>query len=141
MIKIIVTDKILHGIVRENLSKFAVQLRGEGFVVRHDECWPVQLLNHVSRRKRFSASGDTQQSLEILAFFKVLDEFLDRLRLIPLRGHVAFELKIHAPSELLWSYDIQRNVDGRNTVRQCAHGDSFDAGFGVIGDILNVYAA
>jgi hypothetical protein len=36
-----VGDEVLDGVVREELAKLAVKLRGERLVVRQDECRPV----------------------------------------------------------------------------------------------------
>ena len=39
LVVVIVGDKILHRVLREELLKLAVELGGEGFVMRYDQRW------------------------------------------------------------------------------------------------------
>ena len=58
-----VTHKILDRIVWEELLEFAVELRGERLVVRHDERRPPQILNHIRNSECLARSRDTKERL------------------------------------------------------------------------------
>lgn len=53
-------DKILHGVIREHLLEFSVQLSGQCFIMGDDQCGFLQLLDHVGHRKRLSRTRNPQ---------------------------------------------------------------------------------
>ena len=52
------------------------------FIVRKYQSWLVKLSNDVRHGKRLTGACDTQQSLELVAFFKAFDQFFDCLGLV-----------------------------------------------------------
>ena len=51
LVVVVVTDEIVDGVAREELSEFGVQLRSERLVVAQDQRRPLDLLDDVGHRK------------------------------------------------------------------------------------------
>ena len=47
----------------EELFEFSVELCRERLVMRHHNCWPLELLNDVGHGEGFTATGNTQECL------------------------------------------------------------------------------
>ena len=58
LVVIVVRNKIMHGIVREEFLKFGSELGGQGFVVGDNKGRPVQLGYNISHAVRFPAARD-----------------------------------------------------------------------------------
>src|SRR5438552_6716358 len=95
LIIIEVADEIFDRVTREELFEFRVKLRRQRFVVRNDECRPVQLLDDVRYRESFSRTGDAEQRLMAIPGFDRLEELGDRLSLVAARFVTRLELKRH----------------------------------------------
>jgi hypothetical protein len=72
----------VHGVLREQLLELAEQLRREDLVVRDDQGWPLDLLDHVRDRERLAGAGDAEQDLRLVASLEAFDQLGDRLGLI-----------------------------------------------------------
>ena len=75
-------DKILHGVVGEELLELGIELRRQGFIVGDDQRGLVQRLNHICHGERLAGASDAQQRLKLIAFFEALDQLGDGLGLI-----------------------------------------------------------
>jgi hypothetical protein len=65
------------------------ELSGEGFVVREDEGWAIEPLDHFRHGKGLARSGDAEQDLMLLARLDSGEELLDSAALVALRLVVA----------------------------------------------------
>lgn len=79
---LLVGDKILDCILREELLKLAVKLGCQGLVVGDDKRRLVQRLDDVGHCKRLARSRDAQKRLKLISFFKALHQLGDSLGLI-----------------------------------------------------------
>ena len=75
-------DKILHGILREEFFHFTVKLRRQCFIVRKYQSWFIKLCDDVRHGEGLTGTGNSQQSLELVAFLKAPDQLLDCLGLV-----------------------------------------------------------
>ena len=75
-------DKILYGVVGEELLELAVELCRQGLVVRNDQCRFIQLLDNVCHREGFTGTCDAQKCLALVAFLETFDQLLNGLRLV-----------------------------------------------------------
>ena len=63
LIVVIVRNEIMHCVLWKELPILLRELGGERFIVREDECRLVVRGDDVRDRKRFPASGDTEERL------------------------------------------------------------------------------
>jgi hypothetical protein len=75
--------------VREKLLELMKELSGEGFVVREDEGWAIEPLDHFRHGKGLARAGDAEQNLMLFASLNAGEEFVDGAALIALRLVVA----------------------------------------------------
>ena len=66
----------------EELFELAVELRGQRFVVRHDDGRTLQCLHHISHGEGFSRSRDPQQNLRGETRLHARNQLLDRSGLV-----------------------------------------------------------
>ena len=93
LIVVVIADEVLHRIVREELFHFAIELRCECLVRRHDERRPVRLRDHVRDGEGLAAAGDAEQGLVLVLGLEARRELGDGLGLISLGREVADELE------------------------------------------------
>ena len=91
-----VADEILHGIVREELLELAVELRSQRLVVRHDDRWTLQLLNHIRRGEGLAGPRHSKKRLVAVACGKGSSQARNRPRLIPLRTVFRLQFEHHS---------------------------------------------
>ena len=82
LVVIVIGDKVFHCVLREEFLHLSVKLRCQCFIVRKYQSWFVKLCDDVRHGEGLTGTGDTQQSLELVAFFKAPDQFFDGLGLI-----------------------------------------------------------
>src|SRR6266542_3639654 len=85
-----VADEIFDCVARKELFELGVKLGRERLVVRNDKRRLVQLMDHVRDGKSFSRTSDTEQRLMAIAGLERLQEFGNRLSLIPARPVIRF---------------------------------------------------
>ena len=90
LVVVVVADEVLDGVVREELAKLAVQLRGQGLVGGEDDGRPPEPGDDVGHGEGLARAGDAQQRLEDFAVAHALDQLLDGGRLVA-RGRVRQE--------------------------------------------------
>ena len=95
LVVVVVGDKVLDRVVREELLHLAVELRRERLVVGDDECRLLQLLNHIRHRKGLARARHADQGLELIARAKPADQFLYGLRLVARRLKLTVQFKFH----------------------------------------------
>jgi len=83
LVVVVIGNEILHGIVREELPKFRIELRRQCLVRRQDQRRPPQPGDDVGHRVGLARAGDAQQGLEGKSILDAIDEQPDRLGLIP----------------------------------------------------------
>jgi hypothetical protein len=93
LVVIIVRNKIGNGVLREEILELGIQLRGQGFVVRHDQRRFLQLLDDGGNREGLASAGRTQQDLVLASVLDALHKLVDGFRLVAggLEGSVKFE--------------------------------------------------
>src|SRR4029079_15047930 len=82
---IVVADKVLDGVVGEELFILGVKLRRQRLVGRQHECWLLDTGNDLRDSERLAAAGHAKQCLVLLAALDAFDELLNRRRLISRR--------------------------------------------------------
>jgi len=82
LVVVVVADKILHCVLREERLKLAVELCGECLVVADDERRPLHRFNNFSHGERFAAASHALERLVLVAVEKTFSKFLYSLRLI-----------------------------------------------------------
>ena len=78
LVIVVVADKVLNGVVREELAKFRVQLRGECLVRRHDDGRSPQSGDHIGHGVRLARASHPQQGLKGEPVLDALGQLLDR---------------------------------------------------------------
>jgi len=97
LIKVVIGDEVLDGIVGKKSLEFVIELGGQGLVVGHDQGGAVGGLDHFGGGVGFARPGYTEQDLMLLAIEDASGQGLDGPRLIALRLVVAYQLKVHTP--------------------------------------------
>ena len=95
LIVVVVGDKVLDRIVREELFHLAVELRRERLVVGDDERRLLQLLNYIRHRKGLARARHADQGLKLIARAKPVGQFLYGLRLVARRLKLTVQFKFH----------------------------------------------
>ena len=85
LVIVVIGDKILDRIVREERLELVVELRRQGLVMRQDQRGAIQLLDDLGHREGLARSGDAEQHLVLVAVQNAARQRLDRLPLISLR--------------------------------------------------------
>ena len=85
LVVVVVGNEILHCVVREELLELAVELRGQGLVVCHNNGRPLQRLHHIGHSEGFSRAGNTQQNLRGEPRLHARNQLLDRSGLVTRR--------------------------------------------------------
>ena len=93
LIVIVVGDEVLDGVVREELSKFGVELSGQRLVVGQDQRRLLHLLDHLRYDVRLAGAGSTQQRLVLVSLADTLHQRCNGLRLVAGRLKVGDDLK------------------------------------------------
>ena len=84
LVIVVIGNEVLDRVVREEALEFVVELRGQSFVVRHDQRRAVGGLDHFGGGEGLARSGDAQQDLVLLAIEDAAGEGFDGLRLVAL---------------------------------------------------------
>ena len=95
LVVVVIGDKILDCVVREELLELMIELRGESFIVGEDQRRPVQLLDHLGNGKSFAGAGDAEQHLMFFAADNAANQLINCARLIATRLVVTDKLKVH----------------------------------------------
>ena len=74
LVVVVVGHKIFYRVLRKKFLELAVELAGQGLIVGYDQGGLVKLCNHVGHGESLAAAGNAQQSLELVAFLKALDQ-------------------------------------------------------------------
>ncbi len=103
LVVVVIADKVLDRIMREEAFEFREKLRRQGLVVGDDNGRASPLADHISHRKGFARAGHTLQRQTLRARLQPLRQLLDRLRLIAGRRKVRHHRKLchsvlHIPS-------------------------------------------
>ena len=95
LVVVVVGDKVLHRILREELLHLAVKLRRERLIVGDDERRLLQLLNHICHREGLTGTRHADQGLKLIALPKAFDQLPYGLRLVSRRLKLAVQFKFH----------------------------------------------
>ena len=93
LIIIVIANKILDGVVREEGFEFIEKLRSQGFVVCDHQGRSLQFTDDIGHGESLARTGDAQQNLVFLFFFNTFDQFTDCMGLIASRAVIRFEKK------------------------------------------------
>ncbi len=88
-------------VLGEEIAKLAVELGGEGLVVRHHQRRAVHLGDEVGDGEGLAAAGDAEEDLMSVAAPEAAEQFLDRLGLIAGRFVLRDELELRGGSVAL----------------------------------------
>lgn len=75
----------MHRVAGKEFAEFAIELGGEGFVVRDDERGLIILGDDLGHRECLARTRHAEQNLMLFASFESCGDFLDRLRLVARR--------------------------------------------------------
>ena len=73
----ILGHEVFHRVLREEFLELAVELPGQGLIVRYDQSRLVQCLDDVGHGEGLAGAGDAQQGLELVAFLEALHRLCD----------------------------------------------------------------
>ncbi len=73
----ILGHEVFHRVLREEFLELAVELPGQGLIVRYDQSRLVQCLDDVGHGEGLAGAGDAQQGLELVAFLEALHQLCD----------------------------------------------------------------
>jgi len=93
LVVIIITDKILHGILGEKQLELSEKLGGQGLVGGQDQRGFLDLGHHLGHGKGFTRPGDPQQDLVWQPLVDPGHQLLDGLRLIALGGKLRNQME------------------------------------------------
>ena len=85
LVVVVVAHKVLDRVLGEELSKFAVQLRGQRLVGRKDDGRAPHAGNHIGHGEGLTRARHAQQRLKGLAVVQPLHQLVDGLRLVARR--------------------------------------------------------
>ena len=96
LVVIVVADEVFDRVLREELAKLAVQLRGQRLVGREDDGRPAHAGDHVGHRVGLARTGHAEQGLEGQAVGYAFGQLGDRGRLVAGRqeGLVQLERRV-----------------------------------------------
>ena len=83
LVVVVVGDEVLHGVVGEEVRELAVELGGEGLVVREDQGRKLRLLDDPGHREGLPRARDSLEGLEAKLLGHAPAEGLDRRTLVP----------------------------------------------------------
>ena len=95
LVVVVVGDKVLDRVFREELLELGVELRRQGLVVRHDQGRLLQLLDDRGHREGLTGAGGAQQDLVFQSALDAFDQLSDGFRLVAggLEGGIKFEVQ------------------------------------------------
>ena len=133
LVIVVIRNKKLHRVFREEVFEFAIELGSERLVWREDERRALSALDDVRHGEGLARAGDAEQDLvELVFFFQAGDKFVDRLGLVAgglvlgveLEGDPAFGLLPFA------FRTVRRPVDGVQHFDSAVHDELGCGGFG-----------
>ena len=120
LVVVVVGDKVLHGVIGEELAEFLAQLGGQGLVVGQHQRGAVDPLDDLGHGVGLAAAGDALEHLGAQAVFQSLGQLVDGLGLVAgglIRGY-DFEIR-HGVLPLL----LQKAAFGHGYVVTVGHHD------------------
>src|ERR1019366_530728 len=82
LVVVVVRDEVLDGVVRKEGLELAIELRGEGLVVREDEGGPADVPDDTGDGHRLAGACDAEERLESIAAHEPRRQFRDSARLV-----------------------------------------------------------
>ena len=82
LVVVVIRDEILDGVIGEEAFEFVVELRREGFVVRHDQGRALQMLYDLGDGVGFARAGYAEQGLVGIAARYTVDQSADGFGLV-----------------------------------------------------------
>ena len=96
LVVVVVTDKVLDGVVGEEALELAIELGGQRLVRRQNDGGALGGLDHLGHGVGLAGAGDAEQHLGAVLTRDTLDQFLDRGRLVALRLVFGLDHEAHA---------------------------------------------
>ncbi|MNS77679.1 hypothetical protein D3C72_1112640 [compost metagenome] len=84
LIVVIVTHKVIYGVIGEKFFELTCQLGSKGLIMGNYERWTAELRNRICDSERLPGSRSPQQCLVLLALSYTHYQLIDRSRLISL---------------------------------------------------------
>ena len=85
LVIIVITDEILHRVLREEFAEFAIKLGGQRLIRRKHDRRSPHLRNHIGHGERLARACDAQQRLKHLPVLHALHQLRNRRGLIACR--------------------------------------------------------
>jgi hypothetical protein len=82
LVVVIITDKVLHRVVREEFLELAAQLGGQGLIGRQHQGRPLSGLDYLGHGEGFTRTGSAQEHLPAVAFIQPVNQGGNSLRLV-----------------------------------------------------------
>src|ERR1035437_523616 len=79
LIKVVIRNKIVYGVVRKEFAVFLRKLRHQSFIVSDDKRRFAILGDDIGRRERLAGAGNAEQCLMSHAFFEACIKSIDCL--------------------------------------------------------------
>jgi len=83
LVVVVVGDKVVNRVFREELVELVAKLCGKGLVVGDHQRWPLHGLDDVGDSERLSGSGRPEERLKLHSRRDPLGKLCDRSRLVP----------------------------------------------------------
>ncbi len=109
LVVVVIGDEILDGIIRKEGLELAIELGGQGLVVRHDQGRTLGLLDDLGHGEGFTRSGHPQQNLIMLALGYAFQQVGDGARLIAGRLIGGSETEFPAAFRLFRTLGLMRH--------------------------------
>ena len=82
LVVVVVADEVVYGVVGKELLELGVELGGQGFVVRHHQDGPLDVLDHVGHGEGLAGAGHAHQDLMCFLAAQSFGQGFDGLGLI-----------------------------------------------------------
>ena len=116
LIVIVVGDEVFHRVLRKKLLHLPVELRRQGFVVRNNQRWLLNLLDDLRHGERLSGTGDPHQGLVPIPGQNAVHNMIHRLGLIPGEVEIGMHFKFrHNIPPIFFSIYSRRPKSGSSS--------------------------
>ena len=94
LVVVIVGDIVFNGVMRKELAKLGIELRGQGLVVHQHKRRSLHPFHHLGDGIGLTSTRRTQQSLVLKALFQAFDQQVNGLRLVASWFEIGDHLKL-----------------------------------------------
>ena len=96
----------MHRVLGKKLLELRVELSGQRFIVRNDQCGALHLLNDVRHRERFATARHPHEDLLAFTRFQPLCQRFNRCWLVAGRRELRLQLKRNLSQVGVFDHEI-----------------------------------